>query len=159
MERPPRLFVSQLAMDRWLSEGRVEVEDDRLTMVAEQQSFRIQTGVLFTSEVTGQGDAALLVGKVKDLEQLAALGADYSAGSVILGDNAYEVLEGFLGEPEFVAKPSLPPSATTISSVAATSAESSGGDLAAAMRQATGDVGGGDELALLARFFVGKNGR
>ena len=37
--------------------------------------------------------------RVKDLEQIAALGGDYSEGSVIVGDLAYEVVDGLVGAP------------------------------------------------------------
>jgi hypothetical protein len=39
------------------------------------------------------------VGRVKDLEQVAALNGEHCAESVIIGDHAYDVIEGFLGEP------------------------------------------------------------
>ena len=40
------------------------------------------------------------VGTVKDMDTLAQLGADHMMSSVIYGDTAYEVVNGFLGEPE-----------------------------------------------------------
>ena len=94
-----RLFVSQLQLDVWLSEGRITVDAETMVTVPEEQAFQLVTAVLFTSEVTGEPDAAALVGRVKDLEQLAEMGAEHYADSVILGDNAYEVVEGFAGTP------------------------------------------------------------
>ena len=38
------------------------------------------------------------MGKVKGLDELAELGAELCSDSVVLGDNAYRVIEGFLGE-------------------------------------------------------------
>lgn len=94
-----RLFVSQAVLDGWLGEERVTVDGEVMTLLPEEHRFELSTAVLFKTELTGAGDAHGLVGKVKDLEQIAALGGDYSAGSVILGDLAYEVVEGLVGAP------------------------------------------------------------
>jgi hypothetical protein len=50
--------------------------------------------------VAGGGDPNGLLGTVKDMETLAQMGADHMMSSVIYGDTAYEVVNGFLGEPE-----------------------------------------------------------
>jgi hypothetical protein len=131
-----RVFIPQEALDVWLSEERVTIEHDLLTLQPEGQQFRLQTAVRFLSEVAGGGDAHSLIGKVKDLGQITALGGDYSSGSVVLDPDAYEVLEGFVGEP-------LHDTATVIS----------GDSLAGATRAAMGEPPTG-EIDLLARFFL-----
>jgi hypothetical protein len=133
-----RLFVSQSKLDEWLTETRVEVEGDVMTTKPEGRMFELKTAVLFVEEVTGTADAHELVGKVKDLGQITELGGEYASGSVILGDNAYTVVEGFVGEA-VALRPSL------------------GGDtLAAAMRSAAGDDerSQSGELDLLSRFLL-----
>ena len=129
-----RVFIPQEALDVWLSDARVILDDDLLTLQPEGQRFRLQTAVRFLSEVAGGGDAHALVGKVKDLAQITALGGDYSSGSVVLDPDAYEVLEGFVGEP--VHDTAL-----------------SGDSLAGAARAAIGEPSTG-EIDLLARFFL-----
>lgn len=94
-----RLFVSQAVLDRWLGEERVEVNGEELTLLPERHRFDLKTAVLFKEEVTGAGDSLSLIGRVKDVDQITALGGDYSAGSVIIGDLAYEVVEGLAGTP------------------------------------------------------------
>jgi len=137
-----RVFVPQQTLDGWMSEGRVEVDGETMTLMPEGQRFRLKTAVRFMSEVTGGGDAAELIGKVKDLEQLEGLGGEHVADSVILGDNAYEVVEGFVGEPVADAERADEPIA-------------SGNSLAAATRSALGeDPSQSGELDLLARFFL-----
>jgi hypothetical protein len=137
-----RLFVSQSVLDRWLGDGSVEVDGETMTTLPDKRGFSLKTAVLFRSELTGAGDPSELIGRVKDLEQIAALGGDYSAGSVILGDLAYEVAEGFVGEP----LPDQP----------GTPRRSASGphDLAAAMQRATGAGDGASEVDLLARLFL-----
>ncbi len=133
-----RLFVAQSTLDRWLEESRVSVDGEVMTTSPEAHEFTLKTAVLFREEVTGAGDAAGLLGRVKDLEQIAALGGDYSSGSVILGDVAYEVLEGFVGEP-------IIPEADDVAT---------GDSLADAMRSAAGDTSRSGEIDLLARLFL-----
>jgi hypothetical protein len=115
-----RLFLSQEALDVWLSEGRAKVDGEELTDMQTGYKFRLITGVRFVSEVTGSPDTAQLVGKVKDAEQLEALKAELMSGSVVLGDNAYEVQEGFVGTLVPVADAPKPkPRAATIASLQA----------------------------------------
>ena len=118
-----RLFLSQEALDRWVSTGRCTIDGEELTDKTTSQKFRLITGVRFMSEVTGQADAAALVGKVKDMEQLEQLKAEHLHDSVILGENAYAVQEGFVGTPlvqEVAADVPKPrPRAATIASLQA----------------------------------------
>lgn len=69
-------------------------------MKPENQRFRLKSAVRFSEELGGAGDTAKLIGKVKDLEQIASFGGEHQADSVLLGDAAYQVVEGFVGEPE-----------------------------------------------------------
>jgi hypothetical protein len=94
-----RLFISQGALDGWVAAGRGVLEGDELVDRESGQRFRLATAVRFVAEVTGAPDANALVGKVKDTEQLAGMGAEVLGASVVLGENAYEVEEGFVGTP------------------------------------------------------------
>lgn len=133
-----RMFVSQDTLDLWLTEERVEVVGEVMTLTPEGQSFQLITAVHFTSEVAEGGDEKELVGRVKDLEAVEALGGEHFTGSVILDDNAYEVVDGFIGEA--VASED--------------DAMVSGHNLAAATRAAVGDGPPSGEVDLLARFFL-----
>ncbi|MFW5925441.1 MAG: hypothetical protein ACOCV4_04695 [Myxococcota bacterium] len=133
-----RLFVSQETLDKWLSEGRVDVQGETMTVQPEGHAFHLESALHFKSEVTEEGDEAGLIGRVKDFTQLAELGGEHCADSVILGDAAYEVVEGFVGEP-------IPDEVA------------SGPDLAAAARAAAGEGPAAGEIDLLARFFLSSN--
>jgi hypothetical protein len=138
-----RVFVSQETLDRWLSEERVEVDGDIMTLLPERRRFSLATAVHFLREVAEGGDDMSLVGKVKDVDQVLGFGGDYSTGSVILGDNAYEVVDGFLGAP--------------IVEVAAANDTSfaAGSSLAAATAAALGDASPpSGEFDLLSHFFT-----
>jgi hypothetical protein len=55
--------------------------------------------VRVVAEVTGAEDANELVGKVKSLAYLQELGAEILEGSMLIGDNAYDVVPGFTALP------------------------------------------------------------
>ena len=94
-----RVFFPQTALDQWLSEGKVELTGDELTVKPESRRYRILEAARIVREVAGGPDAAGLVGKVKTLKHLADLGADVLEGSMVLGENAYDVVPGFLASP------------------------------------------------------------
>lgn len=93
-----RFFIPQEALDAWLDQGRVMLDNDTMTTNPEGQRFKLRGAVRFLSEIAGGGDAKNLIGKVKTKEQLTGLGGEQVADSVILGDDAYQVIEGFVGE-------------------------------------------------------------
>lgn len=138
------MFVSQATLDEWLGNGEVVVDGEVMSL-ARVGRFRLETAFHFLSEIAEGGDAEELVGKVKTQEQLASLGGEHCAGSVILGDNAYEVVEGFLGVRVEAAAQENAPDAASIS----------GSSLAAVTRAAAGDSPPSQEIDLLAQFFLG----
>jgi len=89
-----RVFVPQDAVETWLGEGRASIDRDSFTYGG--VTFEMSSAVRFLREVTGGTDTPRLVGRVKSREQLELLAADHSGDSVVLGENAYEVVEGYL---------------------------------------------------------------
>lgn len=96
---PSRLFIAHEALEVWVAEGRAEIHEEDLTDRESGRRFKLREGVRFLEEVSGGDDIGRLVGKVKDLEQVAAMGGEHMADSVILGENAYRVQTGFVGLP------------------------------------------------------------
>ena len=94
-----RLYISQDRLDMWSSENKVNIENDVMTLVELDRSFSIQPAVRFLEVAGGDEDPHGLVGKVKDHRELSAMGADHLASSVIFVDTAYEVENGFVGDP------------------------------------------------------------
>jgi hypothetical protein len=93
-----RVFFPQQTLDDWLEQGRIALVGDELTIGAAGRNMRLLGAVHFVAEVAGTEDRNTLVGKVKTHEQVTELGGEHVADSVILGDNAYQVIEGFIGE-------------------------------------------------------------
>ena len=94
-----RVFFPQEALDRWLAEGRVEISGSELTIVSERRRYRLVEAVRVLSEEAGHSDPDELVGKVKTVLYLSELGAELLGDSMVLGDNAYRVVAGWLGSP------------------------------------------------------------
>ncbi len=94
-----RVFFPQAALDAWIAEERVDLRNDELTIKSENRKYRIIEAVRILREVTGLPDINELVGKVKSRAFLTELGAELLEGSVILGDNAYDAVPGFVGAP------------------------------------------------------------
>ena len=104
MPAPPsetmaRLFISQTRLDAWTAEERIDVQGDVMTLSADGRSFAIRPAVLFTRVAGTDDDPHGLLGTVLDQQALADLGADHYMSSVIIGETAYDVTDGFLGDP------------------------------------------------------------
>jgi len=92
-----RVFVPQDAVESWLTDGRADLGQDTLTF--DGFAFHVSGAVRFLAEVAGGPDDLHLVGKVKTSEALALLQAEHTGESVLLGDNAYQVAEGYVLSP------------------------------------------------------------
>ena len=86
-----------MALDEWVADDRVDLAADELVIRAENRKFRIVEAVRILREVTDSADPNELVGKVKSRAFLAELGAEILEGSMIIGDNAYDIVPGFAG--------------------------------------------------------------
>lgn len=91
------MFIAQEALEQWIADGRAEVDAEELRDKETGRRFRVSEAVRFLEEVSGLPDQASLVGKVKSLADITALGGEHMADSVILNDNAYRVQQGLLG--------------------------------------------------------------
>jgi hypothetical protein len=94
-----RLFISQDRMDNWTVEDRIKVDDDVMTLQGDGRAFKIVPAVRFMKVAGGDADAHNLVGKVKTVEAVVAQGGEHYHDSVIMGDVAYDVQNGFMGAP------------------------------------------------------------
>lgn len=94
---PNRIFFPQDALDQWIGESRVDLEGNELVIKAENRRYRVVEAVRILSEVSGTPDFYEIVGKVKSVTFLAELGAEILGSSMVLGENAYEIIPGFMG--------------------------------------------------------------
>ncbi|HEX3775490.1 MAG TPA: hypothetical protein VHV51_13555 [Polyangiaceae bacterium] len=94
-----RVFFPQEALDRWLASGEVELSQGLLTIRAEQRRYRLVEAARVMAEVSGLPDPHEVMGKVKTVGFLSELGASLLGESMVIADNAYEVVPGWLGSP------------------------------------------------------------
>jgi hypothetical protein len=94
-----RVFFPQSALDEWIAEDRVDLKQDELTIKSEARRYRIIEAIRVLREVTGTSDPNELVGRVKSVAYMTELGAEILERSMVLGDNAYDVVPGFVGAP------------------------------------------------------------
>jgi hypothetical protein len=113
-----RVFFPQEALDRWLVNGEVELAQGLLTIKTERRRYRLVEAARVMTEVSGLPDPHEVMGKVKTVGFLSELGASLLGESMVIADNAYEVVPGWLGSPvgtfaehraERSASSSLPP--------------------------------------------------
>jgi hypothetical protein len=96
---PGKLFISQAAIDAWVSSDRVDLQGEVLTLRGGAGALRLRAASYFR-KVAGDGDdRRALIGRVKDEDALAALGAEAYMTSVLFDDTAYDVEPGFLATP------------------------------------------------------------
>jgi hypothetical protein len=94
-----QLFISQDRLDAWNAEQRVHLAGDVMTLSEDGRSFRIRPAVRFLRVAGSSDDPNQLIDTVRDERSLDEMGADHYMYSVILGEVAYDVQPGFLGEP------------------------------------------------------------
>jgi hypothetical protein len=94
-----RLFISVDRLEAWTAEGRASFERDRMTLTELGRSFTMTPAVHFVSVVGQDQDPNGLLGLVKSNDLLAEMGAEQMERSVIYRDTAYDVIDGFIGEP------------------------------------------------------------
>ena len=94
-----RLFISLERLEAWTAEGRAALEGDHMTLTELGRKFEMVPAVHFV-RVTGQDhDPYDLLGRVKSKQALESMGAEQFASSVIYNDTAYDVVDGFIGDP------------------------------------------------------------
>jgi hypothetical protein len=94
-----RVFFPQAALDDWVGDNRADIRGEDLSLRVEGRRYRIIEAVRVMREVTGADDPHELLGRVKTRAFLTELGAEMLENSMILGDNAYDVIQGFVGAP------------------------------------------------------------
>jgi hypothetical protein len=95
-----RVFFPQAAIDQWGVDGAIDLTASELILLADGRRYKIEEAVRIVAEVSGANDAHQLLGKVKPKPALDALGAEIMENSMILGDNAYDVVPGWAGTPQ-----------------------------------------------------------
>ncbi len=149
------LFVPQSVLDKWSEQGRIQVDGNVLTILGENKNFALTSAVRFMKMEAGEDSAGLLQ-KVKTTDALRQMGAEHYMESVILGDNAYQVQQGFLADANALrraAAASQPPPAKAAPAPAPKPAASAN-PAPAAQAAAKGEEKKSGEQDMLAQFLL-----
>lgn len=95
-----RVFLPQGSLDAWLAAGSVRLNDGHLCTLDDRRVYRLVEAVRIVDEVSGSADSFELVGKVKPLGHVQQLGAELLGDSMLLEDNAYDIVLGWVAIPE-----------------------------------------------------------
>ncbi len=95
-----RLFISQGRLDSWVTEDRIKVDGDVMTLAGDSRFFKLKPAIRFMKVAGGGDDPNQLVGKVKAVAEVEKIGGEHFMESVLLGETAYDVQTGFIGEPQ-----------------------------------------------------------
>ena len=91
-----KVFIPQNIIDNWLNENRIEIKDDRLIFSDKKFVYKIEPAYYFIKETSGNTDRYKLIGKVKSKREIEKMKGEIFLDSVTIGDNCYEVIEGYL---------------------------------------------------------------
>ena len=80
-------------------DGLVDTSGTELVILSEARRYELAEAVRVVQEVTGGADPNDLLGRVKTKTALVERGAELLESSMIIGDNAYDVVPGWLGTP------------------------------------------------------------
>jgi hypothetical protein len=94
-----RVFFPQEALNRWMAVAEVELSQGLLTIRRERRKYRLLEAARVLDEVSGLPDPHELIGKVKTVAYLSELGASLLGESMVIADNAYQVVPGWVGAP------------------------------------------------------------
>ncbi len=94
-----RVFFPQSAVDQWGIDGKIDLVGGDLILLADGRRYKVEEAVRIVTEVTGASDDRKIIGKVKPKRALDEIGAELLETSMILGDNAYDVVPGWMGVP------------------------------------------------------------
>ena len=92
-----KLFLPHKTLEDWMVSEKADLQDGKLLVTEGKASFAVAAGVHFAKLVSGEDTHALL-GRVKTTAQLATLNAEHFQDSCIVGEAAYEVVEGYVTE-------------------------------------------------------------
>jgi hypothetical protein len=92
-----RVFFPQSAVDQWGIDGKIDLVAGELILLADGRRYKVEEAIRVVTEVTGANDDRKIIGKVKPKRALDEIGAELLENSMILGDNAYDVVQGWMG--------------------------------------------------------------
>ncbi len=102
-----KLFLPQKTLEDWASTEKADLSHGQLVVKESRTTHPVTPAVHFVKVVSGD-DAHGLLGRVKTTQQLQELQAEHLADPCIIGEAAYEVVEGYVTEVQAPAPAARP---------------------------------------------------
>ncbi len=91
------IFISQEQMEKYISEGVADISNNNIVLRLDKTYIgNLEDAVYFLRNVVNPSDSRDLIGRVLTKDEVKSLNADIMKNSVIIGDDAYDVEEGFM---------------------------------------------------------------
>jgi hypothetical protein len=98
MDIKKTIYIPHDKLELWVSEGKISFSDNVITILSGNRvSYKLSPAYKFKKLTSGNDDSEELLGKVKTKEDLKDLNPDIFHDSIIVGDRAYEVEMGYIG--------------------------------------------------------------
>jgi hypothetical protein len=92
----PKIFILPEELQKWMETAGVKIVNNAVTLPELPSPYKLEAALFFRKLVAGGEDPGTMVGKIKTMSSIQQSGFELFQNSVIVGDNAYEVDEGFL---------------------------------------------------------------
>ena len=93
-----KIFLPQDKLENWVSDGKISFSDNVITtLTGNKVKYKLVPAYKFLKLTSGEKDEQNLLGTVKTKEDIKHLKPDIFMDSIIIGDMAYEVETGYIG--------------------------------------------------------------
>jgi len=93
-----KIFIPQQKLEDWVNGRKVTFSDNVITTLSGKKvSYKLVPAYKFLKLTSGNNDEPKLLGTVKSQDDLKHLKPDIFLDSIIIGDLAYEVETGYIG--------------------------------------------------------------
>jgi hypothetical protein len=98
MKTKKKIFIPQTKLEIWVQEGKISISENVITTLTENRmSYKLIPAFKFVKLTSGDSDSDKLIGTVKTKEDIKHLNPDIFMDSIIIGNRAYEVEMGYIG--------------------------------------------------------------
>jgi len=93
-----KIFLPQEKLEAWVKDGKISFSDNVITtLTGNRVKYKLVPAYKFIKLTSGEVDEPKLLGSVKTKEDIEHLKPDIFLDSIIIGDIAYEVEMGYIG--------------------------------------------------------------
>ncbi len=93
-----KIFIPQQKLEDWVNGGKITFSDNVITtLTGKKIKYKLVPAYKFLKLTSGDNDEPKLLGLVKSQDDLKHLKPDIFLDSIIIGDLAYEVETGYIG--------------------------------------------------------------